>query len=136
MPARRLSALDVPAPVKKRAERCAEAIDKLLKGGGAKVRKRAGGGSRRRTAAAPPKNNTPIFIGVGAVIASALPWIMTNWFEVSNTAPAGEIPESVKIAFYVGGAAFLLAVSWTVFRSREYSPEQLAEFSHYKGVKK
>jgi maltose/moltooligosaccharide transporter len=68
------------------------------------------------------------FIGVGAVIASALPWIMTNWFEVSNTAPAGEIPESVKIAFYVGGAAFLLAVSWTVFRSREYSPEQLAEF--------
>ena len=68
------------------------------------------------------------FIGVGAVIASALPWIMTNWFDVSNTAPPGEIPESVKIAFYVGGAAFLLAVSWTVFRSREYSPEQLAEF--------
>ena len=68
------------------------------------------------------------FIGVGAVIASALPWMMTNWFDVSNTAPAGEIPESVKIAFYVGGAAFLLAVSWTVFRTREYSPEQLAEF--------
>ncbi len=68
------------------------------------------------------------FIGVGAVFASALPWIMTNWFDVSNTAPAGQIPVSVKIAFYVGGAAFLLAVSWTVFRTREYSPEQLAEF--------
>lgn len=68
------------------------------------------------------------FIGVGAVIASALPWIMTNWLDVSNTAPAGEIPESVKIAFYVGGAAFLLAVSWTVFRTKEYSPEELAAF--------
>ncbi len=68
------------------------------------------------------------FIGVGAVVASALPWMMTNWFDISNTAPPGEIPVSVKISFYVGGAAFLLAVSWTVFRTREYSPEQLAEF--------
>ena len=68
------------------------------------------------------------FIGVGAVIASALPWMMTNWFGISNDAPAGMIPVSVKFAFYVGGAAFLLAVSWTVFRSKEYSPEELAEF--------
>jgi maltose/moltooligosaccharide transporter len=65
------------------------------------------------------------FIGIGAVVASALPWVMTNWLDVSNTAPAGQIPESVKIAFYVGGAAFLLAVSWTVFRTREYSPGEL-----------
>lgn len=68
------------------------------------------------------------FIGVGAVFASALPWIMTNWFDVSNTAPAGEIPQSVKIAFYVGGVSFLAAVSWTVFRTREYTPEELAAF--------
>ena len=68
------------------------------------------------------------FIGVGAVFASALPWIMTNWFDVSNMAPPGEIPQSVKIAFYVGGIAFLMAVSWTVFRTREYTPEELAEF--------
>ena len=68
------------------------------------------------------------FIGVGAVVASALPWMMTNWFDISNTAPAGQIPESVKLSFYIGGAAFLIAVSWTVFRTREYSPEELAEF--------
>jgi maltose/moltooligosaccharide transporter len=68
------------------------------------------------------------FIGIGAVFASALPWVMTNWFDVSNMAPAGEIPQSVKIAFYVGGVAFLLAVSWTVFRTHEYTPEELAEF--------
>ena len=68
------------------------------------------------------------FIGIGAVIASALPWMMANWFGISNEAPAGEIPVSVRYSFYIGGAAFLLAVSWTVFRSKEYSPEELAEF--------
>jgi maltose/moltooligosaccharide transporter len=68
------------------------------------------------------------FIGIGAVVASALPWIMANWFDVSNTAPAGQIPDSVKLAFYLGGAVFFLAVTWTVLRTREYSPEELARF--------
>jgi maltose/moltooligosaccharide transporter len=68
------------------------------------------------------------FIGVGAVVASALPWMMTNWFDVANTAAPGQIPESVKLSFYIGGAAFLLAVSWTGFRTREYSPDELAAF--------
>jgi len=68
------------------------------------------------------------FIGVGAVVASALPWMMTNWFDVSNTAAPGVVPDSVKWSFYLGGAAFLLAVSWTVLRTREYSPEEIAEF--------
>lgn len=68
------------------------------------------------------------FIGIGAVVASSLPWMMSNWFDVSNTAEPGQIPDSVKYAFYWGGAVFLLAVSWTVFRTREYSPEELAAF--------
>ena len=68
------------------------------------------------------------FIGIGAIVASALPWMMTNWFDVSNTAPAGQVPDSVKLSFYWGGAVFFLAVAWTVFRTREYSPEELAEF--------
>ena len=68
------------------------------------------------------------FIGLGAVVASALPWILTNWFEVSNTAAEGVIPDSVKWSFYAGGAIFLMAVLWTVFRSKEYSPDELASF--------
>ncbi len=68
------------------------------------------------------------FIGTGAVVASLLPWMMTNWFNISNTAPEGVIPDSVKFSFYVGAVVFLLAVIWTVFRSKEYSPEQLAAF--------
>lgn len=68
------------------------------------------------------------FIGVASVVASALPWMMTNWFDISNTAEVGMIPESVKFSFYAGGAIFLLAVGWTVFSCKEYSPEELAEF--------
>lgn len=68
------------------------------------------------------------FIGLGAVLASALPWMLTNWLHVANTAPAGQIPDAVRIAFYAGGAGLLLAVMWTVFTTREYPPEQLRVF--------
>ena len=68
------------------------------------------------------------FIGTGAVLAGALPWVMTNWLGLSNVAPAGEIPETVRWAFYIGGAALLAAVAWTVFSTKEYSPEELARF--------
>jgi maltose/moltooligosaccharide transporter len=68
------------------------------------------------------------FIGTGAVIASALPWMMANWLGIENTAPEGQIPPSVKFSFYFGAIVFFLAVLWTVLRTREYSPEELASF--------
>ena len=43
--------------------------------------------------------------------------------------PSGQIPASVKFSFYIGGAVFLLAVVWTVFSTKEYSPEELKKFS-------
>jgi len=73
------------------------------------------------------------FIGIGAIVASALPWMMANWFEVSNTAGPGQIPDTVKWSFYLGGVVFLLAVLWTVFSSKEYSPEEIAEFEAGEG---
>ena len=73
------------------------------------------------------------FIGIGAVVASALPYIMTNWFGVSNTAPEGMIPESVKLSFYIGGLVFFLAVLWTVTSSKEYPPEVLKKYSEAAG---
>ncbi len=69
------------------------------------------------------------FIGIGAVVGSALPYIMTNWLGVANTAPEGIIPPSVKWSFYLGAFAFFSAVVWTVFRTKEYSPEEIAAFS-------
>src|SRR5690554_5748228 len=72
------------------------------------------------------------FIGTGAVIASALPYILTNWFGISNTAAEGVIPESVKLSFYVGGVVLIASVLYTVLTSKEYSPEELAAFEEEK----
>ncbi|MBF9236157.1 MFS transporter [Hymenobacter sp. BT683] len=72
------------------------------------------------------------FIGVGAIVASSLPWMFTNWFNVSNTAGPGQIPLSVKYAFYIGGVVFLLAVLWTVIRTKEYPPEDMDAFEEEK----
>ena len=67
------------------------------------------------------------FIGVGSVIASLLPWILTK-LGAANTAAPGEIPDTVKYAFYFGGFMLFSAVSWTVFSTREYPPDQLHSF--------
>jgi maltose/moltooligosaccharide transporter len=73
------------------------------------------------------------FIGVGAVIAGMLPYILKNWFHVdSTTSGSNAIPLNVKISFYVGAAAFFAAVIWTIFTSKEYPPENLEEFSRKK----
>ncbi|MFN5549032.1 MAG: MFS transporter [Bacteroidota bacterium] len=63
------------------------------------------------------------FIGIGAIVASFLPYIFTNWLNVSNTAPDGEIPDSVKYSFYLGAFMLFTAVMWTVFTTKEYPPE-------------
>lgn len=72
------------------------------------------------------------FIGTGAVVGSALPYVFTNFFGIENTAPEGIVPPSVKWSFYVGGVTFLLAVLWTVYKSKEYSPEELEAFEKAK----
>ncbi|OEK05835.1 MFS transporter [Roseivirga misakiensis] len=64
------------------------------------------------------------FIGIGALVASFMPWIFTNWFNIPNTDPDGGIPPSVKYAFYVGGIMYLITVLWTVFTTKEYPPEE------------
>lgn len=72
------------------------------------------------------------FIGIGAVVGSALPWIFTNLIGLSNTAPEGVIPDSVKWSFYIGGIVFFLAILWTVIKSKEYSPEELEAYEKRK----
>ena len=67
------------------------------------------------------------FIGIGAYVASKLPNMLT-YLGVANTAPEGIIPDSVKFSFYIGGAAFFIAVLWTVIFSKEYTPEEMKVF--------
>ncbi len=75
------------------------------------------------------------FIGIGAFVASWLPYILSEWFHISNTAPEGEIPQTVRLSFYLGGSVFILAVLWTVLRTKEYSPDELKNFEEGKGAR-
>lgn len=68
------------------------------------------------------------FIGAGAVIGSIFPWLLEH-LGVANTAPAGGIPDTVRIAFWFGGAALFLSVLWTVVSTREYAPDEMARFA-------
>lgn len=72
------------------------------------------------------------FIGVSAVVASALPWILNNWLDVANTAPAGEVPPSVTYAFYIGASMLLASLCWSAWKSKEYSPQQMAAFEQWR----
>jgi maltose/moltooligosaccharide transporter len=69
-----------------------------------------------------------LFIGLGAVVASALPWLLTNIFHVSQTAPPHTVPTAVRLSFYIGAAAFFFAVLWTIITTKEYPPENLEAF--------
>ncbi len=67
------------------------------------------------------------FIGCGSVIASLLP-MMFDKLGFSNAAIGGNIPETVRYSFYVGGFAFISAVTWTVLTSTEIAPADMDEF--------
>jgi maltose/moltooligosaccharide transporter len=71
------------------------------------------------------------FIGIGAVVASVLPWILAH-VGVSNMAAASSgaagIPDTVRYAFDIGACVLLLAVVWTTLSTREYPPDTLLAF--------
>ncbi|HEY3130645.1 MAG TPA: MFS transporter [Acidobacteriota bacterium] len=70
-----------------------------------------------------------LFIGLGAVIASALPWMMSNWFHVSGTSSVlRAVPLTVRYSYYIGASVFLIAVLWTVGTTKEYPPEDVESF--------
>jgi len=74
-----------------------------------------------------------LFIGLGAVIASALPYVLTNWLHIGgSTAAAHTIPISVRLSFYTGAAVFFGAVLWTILTTKEYPPEDLDAFRRAK----
>ncbi|MEM6451226.1 MAG: MFS transporter [Cyanobacteria bacterium P01_D01_bin.105] len=56
-----------------------------------------------------------VAIGLGAVVASALPWAIAHLFPSPTT--TFPIPFSVKLSFYIGAFAFTGAVLWTMFAS-------------------
>ena len=74
-----------------------------------------------------------IFIGIGAVIASAMPYFLTHWFHISDTGGAtSAIPYTVRLSFYLGAAAFFGAVLYTILTTKEYPPDDLEAFRRMK----
>jgi maltose/moltooligosaccharide transporter len=90
-----------------------------------------------------------LFVSIGAVSASAFPWIITNVFHVSSKHIIGHVnnfsilsylrshhidmfadklPNIITYSFHVGAAIFITCVLWTVITIKEYPPEDIEEF--------
>ena len=74
-----------------------------------------------------------VIIGLGAVVGSWLPYILSNWFGVSSTATEGEVPFHLILSFIIGAIAIIITVLITIFTTKEYSPEQLDAFEKSEG---
>ena len=73
-----------------------------------------------------------LLIGLGAVLSSALPYLLTNVAGVTEQSGSGAIPHTVHLAFYIGSAVFLAAVFYTILTTKEYPPEDMQEFRKMK----
>ena len=69
-----------------------------------------------------------LLINIGAVVGSILPFFLTNVIGLDNLSAQGEVAPSVIWSFYIGATVLLGSVLWTVFRTKEYPPEQYYAF--------
>ncbi|MEO9801849.1 MAG: MFS transporter [Reichenbachiella sp.] len=67
-------------------------------------------------------------IGIGAVVGSWLPYVLTNWFDVSNQAGVGEVPFNLILSFVIGAGVLVTSIMVTILSTKEYTPEELAAF--------
>jgi len=70
-----------------------------------------------------------ILISIGAILGSFMPWILTNWFGLSNQAPEGFIAPNVIWSFYVGAFILMATILYTILTIKEYPPEDFARFN-------
>ena len=69
-----------------------------------------------------------VLIGIGAVVGSWLPTILGDWFGFSTQSSDGGVPDNVIYSFFFGAIILLVAILWTLFTTKEYSPDELAGF--------
>jgi maltose/moltooligosaccharide transporter len=69
------------------------------------------------------------FIGIGAVLSGLLPWLLER-MGVSNhgmdAAGHAIVTDTVRWSFLLGAAVLVAAMGWTILRTREYPPAELA----------
>jgi maltose/moltooligosaccharide transporter len=77
-----------------------------------------------------------MFIGLGAVVASVLPYVLTNYFHLQQkVGDTRAVPTVVRISFYMGAVAFMSAVLWTIATTKEYPPADMDAFRRTKAEK-
>jgi maltose/moltooligosaccharide transporter len=69
-------------------------------------------------------------IGFGAVIGSALPYVLTKWFGISNNTVPGSVPLNLSLSFIIGAAVLIGSILVTIITTKEYSPEELNRFEN------
>ena len=75
-------------------------------------------------------------IGIGAVFGSFMPYILAEWVGISKESATGGIPDNVIFSFYIGAAVLIITILWTVFRTKEYPPEDFEEFARQEAIEK
>ena len=66
-------------------------------------------------------------IGIGAVVGSALPSLLAQMGFSQEAGPSG-VADNIRYSFYIGAVVFMAAILVTVFFSKEYPPEQYAQY--------
>lgn len=72
-----------------------------------------------------------VLIGIGAVVGSWLPYVLANWFDISNRTVAGEVPLNLLLSFVIGAAILVLSILVTIFTTKEYTPEELEQMEDH-----
>ena len=70
----------------------------------------------------------------GSLAGYLFPYLFA-WIGISNIAPEGIIPDSVKWSFYIGAAILLLCVLYTFMTVKELNPEEYAKFHGLEATK-
>lgn len=65
-----------------------------------------------------------LLIGIGAVVGSWLPYILSHWFGFAGEAESsGNVPANVMWSFYIGAFVLITSILITVSTTKEYPPE-------------
>lgn len=69
-----------------------------------------------------------VLIGIGAVVGSWLPYVLAEWFGIGKDTVESAVPANVIWSFVIGAICLLITILWTIAKTSEYSPEEVAAF--------
>lgn len=64
----------------------------------------------------------------GSVVGFILPFVLV-WCGLKNTAPTGQVPQTVIWSFYIGAAILLLCVIYSLVKIKEWPPKVYNEYN-------